>query len=162
MKRPRLVACLAMLLIAAPCVAQDGKSSPPEERAHWVEVLHQLEVKPLDPGLRVEAEKVFKRLVAVSDFHIVLCDVLSEVGEMSYKDHEPVIQLFALGLAAYQIETGRADNAGANLYALHSVLKGYAAILVIDPQATDKRLNHLVKVDGEGKLPELIKKKGCK
>lgn len=155
--------CLAVaLFLSVPTVAAHAqKTSTPEERTHWTEVLHKLEAKPNDPQNVSDAEAVFKRLIEVSDFHMVICPVFTELPSGYGKKH-PIMQLFTLGLAAYQVETGKADNEGANLYALHSVLKGYASILAADPKAKDKKLDELAKMDAEGQLPEFIVKHGCK
>jgi hypothetical protein len=143
----------------APLRAQD--TSTPEERAHWVETLHTLEAEPTNPAHISAAEAVFKRLIEVKDFHMTICPVITELPK-KYSEIQPITQLFTLGLAAYQVETGKTDNAGANLYALHSVLKGYAVILQSDPKARDKKLDELAKLDAAGGLPELIASKDCK
>ncbi len=157
----RLLLAASMLCISTTSFAQDSKTSTPAERAHWVEVLHKLEVNPDDQPTILDAEGVVKRLIEVSDFHLSLCDVFGELPK-DYGRKEPISQLFLLGLAGYQVETGKSDSDGANLYALHSVLKGYAVILQHDPKAKNKKLDELAKQGAEGKLPALISKKGCK
>jgi len=161
MKLRSVISLLLVLGSVSFCRSQDSKTSTPQERAHWAEVLHQLETQPLDPALNQQAAAVFKRLVEVSDFHMSICPVIGELPEKKYKNVGPIMQLFTLGLAAYQVETGKTDGLGANVYALHSVLKGYNSILAIDPKAKDKKLDALMKMDTEDKLPELVQKKKC-
>jgi hypothetical protein len=103
---------------------------------------------------------VLKRIIIVEDFHVSVCYV-TDLHEKDYKNVRPVSGLMFLGVAAYQIENGDTDKNAATLYALHSVLKGYANILSQDPQAKDKKLDELAKLNAEGKLPKLIQKK-CK
>jgi hypothetical protein len=67
-----------------------------------------------------------------------------------------------LGSTTYQVETGKTDPEGTNLYAIHSVLKGYAAILRENPKSTDKKLDELAKLDAKNKLADYIAKKNCK
>ena len=162
MQRFRLLAFLLTLPLCATAIAQDdSKTSTPEERQHWVAVLHKLEAQPSNPETISEAEHVVKRLIMVEDVHIKMCDVISELPS-NYSQKEPILQMFMIGLAAYQVETGKTDGEGSNLYALHSVLKGYTSILAADPKAQDKKLDNLAKMDEEGKLPQMIKKKkGC-
>lgn len=136
-------------------------TSTPEEHAHWLDVLHKLQAEPLAPANVSEGEHVFKRLVEVTDFHMTICPIISELPQ-KYSHAQPIMQLFTIGLAGYQLETGKTDSEGSNLYALHSVLKGYASILAADPKAHDKKLDDLVKLDADGKLPDLVRKKGCK
>ena len=149
------------IVISTSALAQDTKPTTPEERTHWVEVLHKLEAQPSDQSTISEAERVVKRLIEAPDFHMTICPVITELPP-KYAQKEAVLQLFMIGLAGYQVETGKTDNEGANLYALHSVLKGYAVLVQQNARATDKKLDELAKLDADGKLPELIKKKGCK
>jgi len=162
MSRFRLLALLLVLFFCVNAFAQDGsKTSTPEERQHWVDVLHRLEAQPTNQENISEAEHVIKRLIIVEDVHIKMCDVIGELPS-KYSESKPISQMFMIGLAAYQVETGKTDGEGSNLYALRSALKGYAAIVAADPKAHDKKLDDLVKMDAEGKLPQMIKKKkGC-
>jgi hypothetical protein len=149
-------------IVCSSAFAQDAKSpSTTEERHHWAEVLHKLEAQPADSATISEAGHIIIRLIEVPDFTVKMCSVMTELPE-SYKPRQAILQLYMLGLAGYQIETGKSDAKGSNLYALHSVLKGYAVISQQDSQAKEPSLDELVKLDSEGKLPDLVKRKNCK
>ena len=102
--------------------------------------------------------------IAISNtFHVVMCEAFyTDFNESEYHYHAPIRLLYMLGAATYQVESGKLDPEGTNLYALHSVLKGYAAILRQEPKDHDKTLDEYAKLDAKGKLPELIAKKNCK
>jgi hypothetical protein len=64
-------------------------------------------------------------------------------------------------MAVYQVETGKSDTSGENLYALRSVLKTYNSAIAKDPKLRDKKLDQLNTMDKDGKLPDLITKDHC-
>jgi hypothetical protein len=99
--RFRLPALLLALPLCVAAIAPDGsKTSTPEERQHWVAVLHKLEAQPSDPETISEAEHVVKRLIIVEDVHLKMCDVIAELPS-NYSQKEPILQMFMIGLAAY-------------------------------------------------------------
>jgi hypothetical protein len=150
---------LLATLLAIPVFSQ---TSPPDEHKHWAEVTHKFETAPLDDDAKQEAGLTVSE-IAVSGFHVVMCpEFYSDFGESKYEHHAEIRWLYMLGAATYQVETGKTDPEGTNLYALHSVLKGYAAILRQEPTAKDKTLEDFAKSDAKGKLADLIAKKGCK
>jgi len=162
---PQMTKLILILSLALPLTAQaqDPKSSTLEERQQWARTLHQLEADPQDQPTKDEAGRDIIRLIEVSDLHITMCDAMRELPEENYQFKQSILQLFMLGLAVYQVETGKTDNPGSNLYAFHSVLKGYSSLLQKDPTSRNKKLDVLVELDKDGKLPDLIrKKKGCK
>jgi hypothetical protein len=72
------------------------------------------------------------------------------------------VVIYLLGLSAYQVETGKNDSTGENLYAMRSVLKAYASAVATDPKLHDKKLEGLSKMDADGNLPDLAAKDNCK
>jgi hypothetical protein len=157
----RILLAAALITATLPTLAQD--TSTADEHKHWVEVTHKFETAPLDDDALHDARFTVAEIASSHDFHAVLCEAFyTDFNESKYVYHAQIRLLYLLGAAAYQIETGKTDSEGTNLYALHSVLKGYAAILREQPKETDKKLDELAKSDAAGKLSDLIKKKGCK
>jgi len=94
---PRRLAILAIAFsLCSVAFAQDSTTSTPEERAHWVEVLHSLEAQPTNPANVSAGEAVFKRLIEVKDFHMTICPVITELPK-KYSQIQPITQLFTLG-----------------------------------------------------------------
>jgi hypothetical protein len=153
--RPYLLALLLATTLHAQTATDDQK--------HWAEITHKLEAAPLDEDTIHDARFAVAEIAASHDFRIPVCfEIYNDFGSSKYEYHDQIRYLYLLGGATYRIETGKTDPEGTNLYALHSVLKGYAAILKDDPKATDKTLDSLAKSDAKGKLPDLIAKKACK
>lgn len=158
----RIVCVLPLLLIiaASTSLAQaGGKSSTPEERAQWAATLHKFEASPLDPQVQQEAAQAANRLKDVADVVISPCGLFTEVPNKWDKSWGIVYYL--LGLSAYQVETGKNDNGGENLYALRSVLKAYASAIAQDPKLRDKKLDALSQMEAAGKLDTLLTKDKC-
>ncbi len=148
--------------IATSSLVTAQTTSTHEQRAHWAEVTHKFESSPLGADAARDAEIVVKQITEVSDFHAVHCaSFFKELNDSPYEYHAPILLLYILGGATYQVESGKTDSEGTNLYAFHSVLKGYAAILREHPAAKDEKLDELAKMDAQGKLPYMIEKKGC-
>ena len=153
--RPTLLA----LLLATTLHAQ----TTDDDRKHWAEVTHKFETAPLDDDTRRDARFAVAEIATSKDFHPVLCKTFYEDFDTSkYEHHAEIRLLYLLGVSTYQIETTKTDQEGTNLYALHTVLKGYAAILKDEPKSKDKLLDELANADAKNKLPDLIAKKGCK
>jgi hypothetical protein len=147
-------------VFATPILAQTPPTS--DEHKHWAEVTHKFETAPLDDDAAHDADLTVSE-IAVSDFRVRICpEFYADFGESKYDYHHQIRWLYLLGAATYQVETGKTDPEGTNLYALHSVLKGYAAILRQKPAAKDKTLEEFAKLDAKNKLAELIAKKNCK
>jgi hypothetical protein len=156
----RCVLIAAILL--APLFASAQTAPTADDRKHWADVTHKLEATPLDEDAISAARLAVAEIAVSHDFHVALCqDFYLTFNESQYVYHAQIRYLFMLGAATYQIETGKTDADGTNLYALRSVLKGYAAILKDNPKTTDKLLDDIAKQEARGKLPELIQKKGC-
>jgi hypothetical protein len=133
-----------------------------DDRKHWAEITHKFEAAPLDDDARRDARFAVAEISASHDFHVVLCKTFYEDFDASkYEHHAEIRLLYMLGVTTYQVETSKTDQEGTNLYALHTVLKGYAAILHDEPKAKDKLLDELANADAKGKLADLIAKKGC-
>jgi NADPH:quinone reductase-like Zn-dependent oxidoreductase len=146
-------------IISAPLVAQ----TPSDEHKHWAEVTHKFESAPLDEDANHDAGITVSEIAVSHDFHVALCpELYADFGASKYEYHAQIRWLYMLGAATYQVESGKTDIETTNLYALHSVLKGYAAILRQEPAAKDKQLDELAKLDAKGKLAEFIAKKNCK
>src|SRR5947209_2091773 len=144
----RSITFALFLTVCSVAFTQDSKTPIPDERKHWVEVTHKFETAPLDEDAFHDARFAVAEIASSHDFHAVLCEgFYTEFNESTYAYHAQVRVLYMLGAAAYQIETGKTDSEGTNLYALHSVLKGYAAILREQPKSTDKKLDQLAKAD---------------
>jgi hypothetical protein len=141
-------------------IAQTGTKSTPEERQSWAATLHKLEASPLDEHAQDEAAHAANRLKDVDDVTISPCGLFAELPNKWNKSWGVVIYL--LGLSAYQVETGKNDSTGENLYAMRSVLKAYASAISTDPKLHDKKLDALSKMDADGKLLDLAAKDNCR
>ncbi|HZL29144.1 MAG TPA: hypothetical protein VFC39_21640, partial [Acidobacteriaceae bacterium] len=117
----------------------------------------------LDEDAAHDAALVVSDIAVSSDFHVAMCEAIyNDFNDSQYHNHAPIRLLYMLGAATYQVESGKTDQQDTNLYALHSVLKGYAAILRAKPTAHDKELDELAKLDAKNKLADYIAKKNCK
>ena len=149
---------LALLCLNVSLFAQNPKKSTPEERQQWADALHKLEAQPEDvPSLKV-ALHALDRLIEVDDVTISPCAF--KALPKNYKPFKPVM-FYTLALSAYQVETGKNDALGSNVYALRSVLKAYASELALNPKAHDKKLDRLAKLDTDGQLSAEVEKIGC-
>lgn len=154
---------LAVLTLAfALLTASKTPQAPDPQHKRWAEATHKFESAPLDRSAAVDAADAVKQIEDAHDFHVVLCqNIFDELRSSTYKYHTEILRLYMLGAAAYQIESNKVDAEATNLYALHSVLKGYSAILRQEPGATDKRLDDFADLDANGQLPHLIERRGC-
>jgi len=158
--RPML---LTILLSTSLAIAAQTPPIPSAEHKHWADVTHKFETAPLDEDATHDASLVVSDIAISNDFHVVMCrPIYTDFHESEYHYHEPIRLLYMLGAATYQVESGKVDPEGTNLYALHSVLKGYAAILREKPTAHDKKLDELAKLDEKNKLTDYIARKNCK
>jgi hypothetical protein len=154
---------ILLALLLATTLAAQAPPTPTPEHKHWAEVTHKFETAPLDDDAKQDAGVIVGEIAVSNDFHVVLCqDFYNDFNESKYEYHAQIRWLYMLGAATYQVETGKLDPEGTNLYALHGVLKGYAAILREHPAAKDKTLDEFAKLDAKNKLAELIAKKNCK
>lgn len=154
---------LLTLLLASLATAAQTPATPSLEHKHWADVTHKFETDPLDEDAAHDAALVVSDIAISNDFHVVMCGTLyTEFNESTYHYHAPVRLLYMLGAVTYQVESGKLDSETTNLYALHSVLKGYAAILREKPDAHDKQLDELARLDAKNKLADYIAKKNCK
>jgi hypothetical protein len=154
----RLVPFVVLLFLRTSVIAQNPKKSTPEERQQWADALHKLEAKPEDPEAEQAARHALDRLIEVDDVTISPC-AFKELPD-NYKPFKPVI-FYTLALSAYQVETGKSDALGSNVYAIRSALKAYSSELATNPKAHDKKLDRLAKLDADGQLPAEIEKIGC-
>lgn len=155
----RLKISLCCFLVFGTAFAQNPKKSTPEERAAWAATLHKLEANPLDDQAMNEAGQAANRLTRVDDVVIAPCGLFAEFPQ-KWNKASPIL-IYLLALSAYQVETGKNDSTGSNLYATRSVLKAYAAAIAKDPKLRDKKIESLAKMDADGRLPELAKKDNC-
>jgi hypothetical protein len=153
-----LILAAALLQTALP-----QNPTPTPQHKHWADVTHKFETDPLDEDAAHDAALVVSDIAVSSDFHVVMCEAFyNEFNDSQYHYHAPIRLLYMLGAATYQVESGKTDQQDTNLYALHSVLKGYAAILRAKPTAHDKELDELAKLDAKNKLDDYVAKKNCK
>jgi hypothetical protein len=155
----RLNIFLCCFLAFGSVFGQDPKKSTPEERQQWADKLHKLEANPLDDQAMHEAALAANRLTVVDDVTISPCALFAEFPQ-KWNKAQPIL-IYLLALSAYQVETGKNDAAGSNLYATRSVLKAYASAIAKDPKLRDKKFDSLAKMDADGKLSELAKKDHC-
>lgn len=154
----------AAFLVLLPQKNSNAHPAPPGDalQQRWVEVLHKFESAPLDKSAALDAADAMDQMLDAPKFKVRTCQALvNELKGSAYKYHMEVLRLYVLGAAAYQIESQKTDNESTNLYALHSVLKGYAAILRQEPGATDARLDDIAVLDANGQLPHLVERRGC-
>ena len=155
----KLFTIAVLLIIVCSSEAQTGKKSTPEERQQWATTLHKFEANPLDSEVQAKAAHAANRLNEVDDVTIAPCGTFAELPNKWNKSWGVVVYLLAL--STYQVETGKSDTAGENLYAMRSVLKLYAAAIAKDPKLHDKKLDQLSKMEADGKLQELLAKDHC-
>ncbi len=147
------------LLLTTTLAAQNP--TPTDEHKHWAEVTHKYETAPLDDDADHDATLTVAN-IAVSDFRVKVCpELLQDFSDSRYTYRQQIRRLYLLGAATYQVESGKTDSQGTSLYALHSVLKGYAAILRQEPDAKDKTLSDLASMDAKNKLADYIARKNC-
>jgi hypothetical protein len=156
----RLKVSLCCFLVFGTVFAQNPKKSTPEERQQWADALHKLEANPLDDQVMKEAGQAANRLTVVDDVTISPCGLFAEFPQ-KWNKASPIL-IYLLALSAYQVETGKNDATGSNLYATRSVLKAYASAVAQNPKLRDKKIDALAKMDADGQLPELAKKDGCR
>jgi hypothetical protein len=151
------IALFSLAYIATP--AQTGTKSTPEERQAWAATLHKLEADPLDPQVQAEAAHAANRLKDVDDVTIAPCGTFAEFPVKWNKSWGVIAYLLAM--STYQVETGKTDTRGENLYAMHSLLKTYASAIAKDPKLHDKKFEQLSQMDAQGKLGDLLDKDKC-
>jgi hypothetical protein len=151
-------AVLVSVCICSSLLAQNPKKSTQEERKQWADALHKLEAQPGDADTLKVALHAMDRLVEVDDVTISPC-AFKELPE-NYKPFKPIL-FYTLALSAYQVETGKDDAIGSNVYGIRSALKAYNSELAINPKAHDKKLDRLIKLDADGQLEALVVKDGC-
>jgi len=154
----RLKVSLCCFLVFGTVFAQNPKKSTPEERQQWADALHKLEAQPEDAAALKTAQHALERLIEVDDVTISPC-AFKELPD-NYKPFKPIL-FYTLALSAYQVETGKNDGLGSNVYALRSALKAYNSELTANPKAHDKKLDRLLKLDADGQLEAVITKDGC-
>lgn len=154
---------IALITLLATTLTIAAQTPTTPEHKHWADVNHKFETDPLGEDAAHDAALVVSDIAISNDFHVTMCEALySDFNESDYHYHAPIRLLYMLGAATYQVESGKIDQEGTNLYALHTVLKGYAAILREKPDAHDKKLDELAKLDAKNKLNDYIAKKNCK
>lgn len=152
------------LLVGGPQKVSDKHPANDEnaQQRRWAEVTHKFESAPLDKAAALDAADAVEQMRDAQGFEVRTCqNLVNELKGSAYKYRMEVLRLYVLGAATYQIESHKTDSEGTNLYALHSILKGYAAILRQEPGATDKRLDDFAALDANGQLPHLIERRGC-
>jgi len=149
----------ALLFAVCSSQAQSGKKSTPEERQQWAVLLHKFESDPLNADVQQETAHAANRLQDVDDVTIAPCGLFAEFPTKWNKSWG--VMVYLLAMAVYQVETGKSDTSGENLYALRSVLKTYNSAIAKDPKLRDKKLDQLNTMDKDGKLPDLIMKDHC-
>jgi hypothetical protein len=154
---------IALIIALSTALHAQAPPTPTPQHKHWAEITHKFETAPLDDDAAHDAGVIVGEIAVSTDFHVAICQELyADFGESKYDYHHQIRWLYMLGAATYQVESGKTDAEGTNLYALHSVLKGYAAILRQEPTAKDKTLEELAKLDAKSKLAEFIAKKNCR
>ena len=151
------IAALAALLLGAnPAIGQDQ-----EELAittdKVVAVTRFLEANPLDPvapalrSLMIDWED---KATEVVDY--VCPGVLVPIPSDAAPHSPELLVQFIFGSAAYQLE--HPEDKGAlipsQIAAMRSMLKAYGAFLAADPNARIARLDELVLIEAQGRLPE--------
>ncbi len=157
-----LLACLLVLaIVSTVCTTASAQdTSTPEERNQWAEVTHKLESNPLDDSVNKQGDAAFKRMSDAHDFHVLLCPaLLTEFNGMKYAYAHMITRQFMMASGAFQIENPdkATDGKASALAAVESVLKMYQAILQQKPDAKAKRLDDLLKKQGQGKLKDTLK-----
>lgn len=157
-----VLSCAFLLLVPQKPSDKHPVNQEDVQQRRWAEAAHKFESSPLDKAAALDAADAVDQIRDSSTFQVHTCQALvNELRESAYKYHMEILRLYVLGAAAYQIESHKIDPESTNLYALHSVLKGYAAILRQEPAATDKRLDDFAALDANGELPHLIERRGC-
>lgn len=159
MTRNVFVFAVLLGLMSISSSAQTDKKSTPEERQAWAATLHKMEADPLDAQVQAEAAHAANRLKDVDDVTIAPCGTFAEFPVKWNKSWGVVIYLLAM--SAYQVETGKGDVRGENLYAMQSLVKAYGSAVAKDPKLRDKKFEQLSKLEADGKLAELLDKDKC-
>jgi hypothetical protein len=121
-----LIGCV---LLSAVQAAPGQATSTPEERARWVQVTRKMEVNPLDKDNVKEAEWALKRVIEVTDIHVVVCGgIVDDLARKKFKYGGDLLRQYTLASAAFVIENPDKanDKVAVNMAAIASALKAYA------------------------------------
>jgi hypothetical protein len=143
-------------------VAQEkpaDKHSSPEDRQRLVSIAHKLEVAPLDPALAPERQWAASWTIGAPDVHVRICPaLLGDLRRPTYKYRSEMSAQLLISIAAFLIEhPEQADNYRVqSIGGMEGVLKAYASITKVEPQATAKSLDALLHKQREGKLADAV------
>lgn len=164
MTRVLTIIFLASLCFSSAFAQTSTQKTPttPKQRANWVKMSHKLEKEPEMPSTQTDAELAALEILGASDFHVIVCPKLfQDLNIRGYKYQNAITALYLLGAATYQVETGKTDSTDTTLYAVHSVLKGYAVIVQQDPKAKNPLLDSIATMDVSGKLLAFLENEPC-
>jgi hypothetical protein len=148
----------ALLLLAAPALAERQEPSTPAERARVVQLTRQLESNPLGAEAAAAQRWLAGWIEDVPDLTVTACDLLQLPDEHYPYAPQLVVQMMA-GNAAYQIEhpDKAGDEAAVQGAALKSALKAYGAIVKRKPEARLDGLDRLADEMKDGRLDRHMK-----
>jgi hypothetical protein len=154
-------ALLALLLCAAPALAQTSAHSSPEDRQRFVSVVHNLERAPLDPSLQRDRKWAVQWLTDAPDVSVEAClDPLGGVSEKNYAHAPEIIVQYMVAMAAFIIENPEKQNDpdAQQLAGVEGALNAYRSMRAAQPDKTSPALEKLLGMQSRGELPGFVRK----
>jgi hypothetical protein len=153
------IALLAMLLAAA--AADQRGPSTPEERKRALNVIEQLEQRPLDPSLKQDREWVFQWLKEVPDVNASVCTgILGPLLEEKPTDVRGILTYQnVLASAAFKMEHPEKarDHVSVFMAGAEGMLRTYDNILKKDPALKSPFMEELKQKQASGTLLAYVK-----
>ncbi len=158
----RILICIAMFALLVTAAAADKRGpSTVAERKRALEVIKNLEQRPLDPALKQDREWVFQWLKEVPDVNAGMCTgIIGPLLQEKPTDVRSVLTIQdVLASAAFQIENPAKSKDRIAIYmaATEGMLRTYDNIVKTDPSKKSVFLEQLKKKQASGELLAYVK-----
>jgi len=162
----RLLPTLSLLFALLAGATQSRNPASAEQRQRVDAIAHKLEAAPLDQALFPEREWAIQLITENPDVRIRTCmQLLPDLRRPRYKFRPEILDQMMLSSAAFLIEhpDKSGDHLAENVSGLQGVLKAYAAIVKIHPDARVQALDDMLEKQGRGNLVEFAREtiKAC-
>ncbi len=155
------VLALALLVLAAPRLAEARGPSTPDERKRALEVTRKLEREPLSRKSMQDRRWLFQWIVEIPDINVLSCKGPLDPLEQDEEGYGQLLYVQSVfGMAAYLIEhpDKKNDWVSVQTAGIESVLRAYESIRKADSAARWKELDRLVTAQKSGKLKGIVQK----
>lgn len=152
---------LALLIYAAPALAQTNAHSSPEDQRRFVSIVQSLERAPLNPDLQDDRQWAIRWLTETPDVSVTAC--LASLGGMSRKDYArapEIVAQYTLAMAAFILGNPAKSNDpdAQQLAGVEGALNAYRSIRAAQPQEKSPALEKLLELQSRGELPAFVQK----